>query len=134
MQTQTLPLTHSQLRKFGFILATGLMIIFAVIPWLRHHEIYETPSMIAGLILVLGLIRPSFLKVIYHPWMKLGSILGWINTRIILSVIYFAIITPIGMILRLSGKDAMNRKYDSQAKSYRIQSKQAQPQDMERPF
>jgi hypothetical protein len=47
-----------------------------------------------------------------------GHILGWINSRIILTVLFFAIFTPISLLMRLIGRDTMTRGYDSQADTY----------------
>lgn len=132
MQTETLP--NKQLRNFGLILASGLGLLFGIIPLIRHHDLHTIPLMIAGFILALSFIKASLLKVIYKPWMKIGHVLGWINTRIILGVIYFLLITPIGLVMRLFGVDRMHRCYDKSMTSYRIHSHQSQPQDMERPF
>lgn len=127
-------LSNKQLRNFGFILAGGLGLFFGLIPLLRHHDFHTLPLIIASLIFALSLIKASLLTVLYKPWMKIGHILGWINTRIILGVIYFVLITPIGIVMRLLGKDLMQRRYNKDLKSYRIYSHQPQPQDMERPF
>lgn len=52
-------------------------------------------------------------KSLYHTWMKFAHILGWVNTRIILTIIYFVIITPLSLIFKLVGKDPMNRYFDN---------------------
>ena len=52
--------------------------------------------------------------------MKLGEILGWINTRIILGAIFFGVVTPMGLIRRMLGKDSMGRRRKSDAESYRV--------------
>lgn len=131
---QTNAISNAQLRNFGFILAGGLFFLFGVIPLLREKSLNYLPLIIALGILTISLVKASLLNVIYHPWMKIGHVLGWINTRIILGIIYFVIITPIGLVMKIFGKDAMARKFDANAKTYRLQSQQPQPQDMERPF
>jgi hypothetical protein len=74
-----------------------------------------------------------WLKIIYTPWMKFGHILGFINTRIILGFIFFVMITPMGLVMRLMGKDPMCRKLDGSA-SYRKISASQTKEHMERPF
>lgn len=54
-----------------------------------------------------------FLKAIYNAWMKFAHALGWINTRIILTLVYLLIFTPIALIFRLIGKDPMDRRFES---------------------
>ncbi len=60
-----------------------------------------------------------FLKLIYRGWMKFALVLGWVNTRIILSLVYFIVMTPLAFIFKLVGKDPMCRKL-STADSYWI--------------
>jgi hypothetical protein len=52
--------------------------------------------------------------------MALGAILGWVNTRIILGVVFFGLITPMGIALRLAGRDPMQRALDANATTYRV--------------
>lgn len=54
-----------------------------------------------------------FLKAIYRAWMKFAHALGLVNTRIILSIVYFLIFTPLALIFRLIGKDAMERRFEA---------------------
>lgn len=68
----------------------------------------------------------------YRVWMGLAQVLGWINTRIVLGLVYFALITPTALVLRLLGKDPLNRCYDKAAKTYRVPA--AAKSDLERPF
>lgn len=53
----------------------------------------------------------NFLKTLYSYWMKFAHALGWVNTRIILSIVYFLIFTPLSIIFRLIGKDPMERRF-----------------------
>jgi hypothetical protein len=55
-----------------------------------------------------------------QPWMAVGHIMGWINTRIILGVVFYFVVTPIGIIRRMLGKDPMGKKIESDLKTYRI--------------
>jgi hypothetical protein len=58
--------------------------------------------------------------------MKLGDWLGWINSKIILSVLYFVLLTPVRLVMKLMGHDSMNRKFDQKATSYRV-TRRARP-------
>ena len=125
----------TQLRKFGFILALGLMGIFGLLfPYLKENAIPLWPYAIGGIVLIPTIVQPLWLKVIYTPWMKIGHVLGWINTRLILGIIFYGMVTPMGIVMRLLGKDPMYRKYDKALASYRKKSLQQAPQHMERPF
>lgn len=124
-----------QLRKFGFILIAGISFLGAGLPFLRHHAAPLWPLAISGVLLVPTLLQPRWLNAIYHPWMKLGHVLGWINTRIILGLLYFVLITPMGILMRLLGKDPMDRGFDKSLASYRKTiATTSDPKHMEKPF
>ncbi len=126
---------RTQLRKFGFILAFGLMGIFGFLfPFLKENALPLWPFAIGGIVLIPTLIAPLWLKAIFIPWMKIGNVLGWINTRIILGIIFYGLVTPMGIVMRLLGKDPMYRRYDKALASYRKKSIQQPPQHMEKPF
>lgn len=125
----------TQLRKFGLVLALGLIAIFGLLfPLLKERALPQWPYIIGAILLIPTCVQPMWLKIIYNPWMKLGHILGFINTRIILGFIFFGMITPMGLVMRLMGKDPMYRKYDKNLKSYRTISKAQDKEHMERPF
>ena len=56
----------------------------------------------------------GFFKKLYKAWMKFAHLLGWVNTRIILTLVYFLIMTPLALIFKVVGKDPMNRKLGGQ--------------------
>lgn len=128
-------LSKSQLRKFGFTLAIVFVGLFGcILPALGHKAFPQWPFILGGVLSACALIIPTRLKYIYVPWMKVGHVLGWINTRIILSIIYFVLITPLGFVMRLCGYNPMARQYDLSLKSYRTPSLQKPASHMEKPF
>lgn len=73
-----------------------------------------------GMLLVLALAWPRSLTHVYRLWMAVGEILGWINTRLILGGIFYLLFTPLGVCMRLRGKDPMRRTLSPEAESYRV--------------
>jgi hypothetical protein len=67
-----------------------------------------------------GLSRIAYpvMKPIHFVWMKLSQILGWMSTHVILSIFFYLIVTPTGLLMRLFGKDLLDQKIDRDAKSY----------------
>ncbi len=125
----------TQLRKFGLILALGMIAIFGLLfPLLKDNPLPMWPYTFGTVLLVPTIIRPQWLKVLYGPWMKIGHCLGWVNTRIILGVIFFGLITPMAIVMRLLGKDPMCRTFSKNATTYRKISIQQSPSHMEKPF
>ena len=124
-----------ELRKFGFILSFLFMGLFGFLfPFLGDKNLPSWPFILSICILIPTLIQPTWLKIIHTPWMKLGHILGWMNTRILLGIIFFLLITPMGIIMRCRGKDPMQRTYDKSRTSYRKICQSQPPQHMEKPF
>ena len=111
--------TRKQLRSFGLILAAGFTVI-AVVPLIRGHNL-RMWALVLGLVLgAIGLVLPAILKPVYRVWMALGEVLAWVNTRVILTLLYYIVIVPTGLILRMTGKDTMRLKFERDAESYRV--------------
>jgi hypothetical protein len=108
------------LRLFGPIVGT----IFAFIRvwpavW-RGQPLRLWSLMLGGMCIVLALAWPGSLTHVYRLWMTVGAFLGWLNTRLILGVLCSLLFTPIGLCLRLRGKDSMRRTLSPEAESYRV--------------
>ena len=112
-----------------------LMGVFGLLlPVLKEHSLPAWPWFFGLSFSALALIKPSWLKYLYIPWMKVGAVLGWINTRIILGLIFFCLMTPMALVMRLMGKDPMQRRYDPTLNSYRKKSNVLPIKHMEKPF
>jgi len=124
------------LRNFG--LTTGAIIVglFAFFfPWIFDIAAMPMwPWVIAGLLWVPALFIPGVLRPVYVTWMKIGHAIGWINTRIILGMLFYVLVLPMGLIMRMFGKDPMARKVDKSAPSYRIESVSPPKDRLEKPF
>lgn len=114
--------THDkkELRNFGLIVG-GMFCLIGIWPAVRYGEALRSWALVPGSLLVLlGLVMPTVLGPIFRLWMKMGHVLGWINTRIILGVLYFGLITPMGMVMRLFGWDSMRRALNQDVETYRV--------------
>jgi hypothetical protein len=67
-----------------------------------------------------GILVPNTLRHIHRVWMVLGNALGWINSKVLLTLIYYIIVMPISLLKALTGHDSMNRKFDRETETYRI--------------
>lgn len=109
----------NDLRQFGLIVG-GIFSVIGLWPVVVRNEPPRFWALIlGGTLAVLGLAVPRSLKHIHHGWMKIGHVLGTINTRIILGIIYYGLITPMGVMMRLLGKDSMHRVSIQDATTYR---------------
>ncbi len=103
---------REKVRQFGFILAGFL----AFVGTARFIVAGHTPwnLVFAGVIVgSLAAILPRFLVVIYYPWMIIANLIGFTITHLILIILFYIILTPIGLIRRVAGKDSLERKYRS---------------------
>ena len=124
-----------ELRKFGFVFATGLVLIFGLFfPWVLERPTPYWPWIVAACFAATALVLPLALKPVFIVWMKIGHVLGWINTRIILGAVFFIIFAPVALFIRVFGKDPMQRRLDATASTYRIKSEKLPRERMERPF
>lgn len=112
--------TKKELRQFG-LLVGGVFAVIGLWPVVFRSESPRWWAMNLGsLLIVLGAIAPQGLRQVHGGWMKVGHILGSINTRIILGIIYYLLITPMGMVMRLMGKDPMHRTIGLGTDTYRV--------------
>ncbi|MGE0200632.1 MAG: SxtJ family membrane protein [Candidatus Melainabacteria bacterium] len=133
--TQTLEAPNDKLlREFGLIFGGGVILLFGVIkPLISHHDVPSVPYYIGVTTILMGLILPQLLSPFYKLWMKFGDVMGAINSKIILGLLFFAVVLPIGLVMRQS-KDPMNRKAKPGVSSYRIPSQKANIERMEKPY
>ncbi len=123
-----------ELRDFGLLLGAMFAAIFGVIPLLRHRQPHPWPWMLAAALWILALAWPRGLTLVYRGWTKFGQALGWVNTRVILTALYAIVIVPLGVAMRLLGRDRMARRFDPARESYRVASRNRAEKDMEKPF
>lgn len=103
-------ITIKQLRSFGMTVG-GVFALIGIWPVIfRNQDPRWWAIVVAGCLLLPALIFPKSLLWIYKGWMAVGHVMGWINTRIILGLVFYAVVTPIGMVRRLLGKDPMGPK------------------------
>ena len=109
--------TKRDFRNFGLTMGIVLGVIGAVL-FFKSSSLYPWFWAIGGLFIFLGLLLPSLLKPLYWPWMIFAVILGWFMTRLILAMLFYLVITPIGLITRLLGKLSIEIRWKQQTDSY----------------
>ena len=105
--------------SFGLVF---FMVFLIISLWpLTYGEPIRIWSVIVCLVfLILGLVKPKLLAPLNLFWFKLGMILGAIISPIVMGIVFFIVVTPTGFILRIMGKDLLNKKYDKKKKTYWI--------------
>lgn len=112
--------TRTDLRVFG----GGLAVFCAVIGVLlyrgdgRFGIVEGLLAGTAGLAVVISLFAPQSLRPVYFAFVVVAFPIGWVLSHVLLAVVFYGVFTPIGLVMRLLGRDPMQRRFDSQADSY----------------
>ena len=99
-------------RSFGVSVGGVLCVIAAVLVWRGRLTRAEWVGGVGAVLLVLGLVRPSLLKWPSAGWWRFAKALGYVNARILLTVLFGLVLTPLGLLWRLTGKDPLTRRRD----------------------
>ncbi len=135
MKHQIPELDGPGLRKFAITTAIAFIVIFGLlIPWLFTLTFPRWPWIVAAVLVSWGIAAPSTIRPAYQLWMRLSLVIGSITTPIVLGIIYYLVILPTALIMRLFGKDPMRRQFEKDAGSYKITSEQPDRKNLERPF
>ena len=108
-------------RSFGIVFFIVFLLI-ALYPLTYSQDIRNWSVIISIIFLVLGLFNSKILTPLNKLWFKFGILLGKIVSPLIMGIIFFLVVTPIGLLMRLLGKDLINLKYNNN-KSYWIEKK-----------
>jgi len=103
--------SKKQLREFGLLIGFGFPILIGwLLPSIFGHE-FRAWTLCVGIPgLILGLTAPRLLHYPYKGWMALGHALGWVNSHIILGLVFIVILQPIAYVMRLTGYDPLRRR------------------------
>lgn len=106
--TSTNELPRRTITSFALIVSGALLVIAAYQQWRGAAQwVFLTLVSIAALLLLLAAVAPVLLRPVYRGWMRAGEALGWLNTRILLTLVFFLVVTPIGLLMRLFGRSPM---------------------------
>jgi O-antigen/teichoic acid export membrane protein len=128
-------LDRKGLRDFGLLMAAVIATLFGIVfPWLFERGWPLWPWALGLAFALPALFAPTALRPVYRGWMRFGLFMSRIMTPIVLGIVFFLVFTPVALIIKLLGKDAMRRKLDAAAPSYRIDARGRKMGDMGRPF
>ena len=123
------------LRQFSLIFALIVIGGFGVIlPLASERGFFFLPWLIGGVFIAWGVLAPTSVRPFYRLWMRFGLLMNAIISRVVLGIVFYLMVLPFGIILRIRGRDPLKRQWDPAAVSYRVISDIQDPSQMERPF
>ena len=122
------------LRKFGWTVGPVILLLGAIFLWRQRGAGW--PLISIGVVLLLAAaLAPVTLKWVHGPWMIAALALGWVMTRILLTIVFFLVVTPVGLLQRIFGKRAIEVDFKANAASYwQARTARPAPEDYEKQF
>ncbi len=121
--------SRKEQRNFGLAMAAVIVAFTLVHGWL-HGALALWPFYVALAFFILGLVAPRVLRPVFAVWMKFAEVLNWVMTRLVLSIVFFLMITPTRLFIKYFGKDPLKRAWDSKADTY-WEEPERQPEELE---
>ena len=109
--------TTKEARKFGLTIGIFLLGIAGLLFWKQRPGFASFAYAGAGFA-ALGVLVPALLKPVYKVWMSFAAVMGFIMTRVILTVLFFGLFTPASLVAKLLGKDLLEQRWDKKAGTY----------------
>lgn len=123
------------LRQFGWTFGGVIALVFGlVIPWIWGLAWPRWPWITGAGFAVWAWWWPVGLGPVFRAWMRLAQVLGWVNTRILLGLVFYGLVLPIGAAMRLLGHDPLRRRKQAECDSYRVESPRPRPDHLEKPY
>jgi hypothetical protein len=111
-----------ELRWFGVMFGAFFALVGAILWWrFDAHAAARVVWLVAGAVPVVYYAVPPIRRWLYLGWMYAAFPIGWTVSHLILAIVYYVVLTPIGIILRLAGRDPLQRSFDETATTYWIQ-------------
>ena len=129
-------ITVRELKSFAFTMSWAIPCLFTLfLPWIFDQAFNWWPLVISTILMTLYFAYPKGISPIYRGWMAIASVLGWFNTRVILALVFYLIIFPIGILLRIFGKlQYRSRENPDEQSFWKSREIDLKKEDLERPF
>ena len=127
--------TAGDLKKFG-ITVGSVLCLFAILLFWKQKDSSIYFSIIGGLLILTGLIKPAILKPLNKAWMTLAILMGWVMTRVILIILFYIVLTPTAFFAKIFKKQFLDLEIDKSKNSYWEirEKKDFSPEDYEKQF
>lgn len=130
--TQVDTSSRAEQRDFGLVMAAALVTV-ALVHWAVRGHLAAWMIYLADAFFLLGLFAPVVLRPVFVVWMKFAAGMNWVMTRLLLSIVFFGLITPMSLWFRLRRVDPLDRSWKPDADTYWEEAEE-QPNDPQRYF
>lgn len=128
-------LDRKGLREFGLVTGGIIAGLFGLLlPWIFGFPMPYWPWVLGVILVVWALTAPVTLRSVYRVWMRFGMLMSRVTTPIIMGIVFFAVMVPVGWLMRSLGHDPLARKFNANSESYRVTSRNPPRENMEKPF
>ena len=128
-------LDRKGLRSFGLTTGTAVVVLFGLaIPWIFGLSFPRWPWILFGVLAACALVAPQILRPVYRGWMRFGLFMSRITTPLILGIVFFGVLLPMALVMKVINRDPMARKLDADQDTYRVESTKAPRENLEKPF
>ena len=136
MSAEVAELDRAGLRRFALTTGGLVALLFGwLLPWLFGFNWQPWAVLVGGLLIVWGVVAPGSLGLIYRGWMGLALLLNKVTSPVIMGVVFFLVLLPMGLIMRgVARRDPLHRALQAQAKSYRVTYEPDEHSDLRNPF
>ena len=116
MPPKPAPSEKKQIRQFSVAMGAFLAAVINTIIWYKNGAPNNVLYLVAGVFAGIGLALPAVMKPFFRLWMKIAHGLGYVNTRLILGLVFYVMFTPIGLLTRLFRIDFLDRRWPAPAR------------------
>lgn len=119
-------------RKFAFPVGTAFLVLAGILWWRDHQAVMRVMLGLGGLLYVAGVLIPSMLGPVYRGWMKMALMISKVTTPIFMGIVYFVVLTPTGLLMRVFGRRPM--RHELASGGYWHGTEGEEPSDLRRQF
>jgi Saxitoxin biosynthesis operon protein SxtJ len=127
-------LSPAEGRKFGLTVGGAFLVITAILWWRGKHGAVPFIGGLGGVLILGGLLAPTALGPVHRAWMGLAHLLSKVTTPIFMGLVYYVVLTPIGLGMRLAGKNPLVHPVQGQGFWFVRDAETPEPSRMERQF
>lgn len=132
MNSNSTEFTAQDGRKFAFPVGTAFLVLAAILFWREHTRPFQVTAGLGVTLYVLGALIPGYLGPVYRGWMKMALMISKVTTPIFMSIVYFVVLTPTGLLMRLFGRKPMHHSLRDGGYWYTTEGDE--PSDLRRQF